>query len=437
MTTQRKKIAFHTLGCKLNFSETSTISRQFGDDDYEHVSFDAEADIYVINSCTVTGNAEKRCKGLIRQAMRKNPDAFVVVAGCYSQIKPQELMEIPGVGLVLGTADKFNLFEHIKNLERLPESNQAGKDPSLGEHVSEPDIFVPSWSADDRTRTFFKIQDGCDYFCTYCTIPLARGRSRSDTIQGTLKTAQKIASSGIREMVLSGVNIGDFGRHHKESFYDLLKGLVSIPGIDRIRISSVEPDLLHKNIIELVADTPKLMPHFHIPLQSGSDRVLKDMGRKYDTALFADRVAYIRALMPHACIAADLIVGFPTETAALFEESRSFIHDHDISYVHVFTYSERDNTRAYKSAVSVPPRERTLRSAIMHSLSDEKKKYFYLSNKGRQETVLWEQQSHQDSMHGFTENYIKVKTHYRQELVNTLSPVVLNKLDDDGVYMIS
>ncbi len=430
----KKKIAFHTLGCKLNFSETSTISRQFSDEDFERVGFDDPADVYVINSCSVTSHAEKRCKSLIRQVMRKNPEACVAVIGCYSQINPEALKAIPGVGLVLGSAEKFNLFEHIK---RLSAENALEPAPNIIQSIHETDAFVPSWSADDRTRTFFKIQDGCDYFCTYCTIPMARGRSRSDSIQNTLQTAAKIARSGTREIVLSGVNIGDFGRQHNETLYDLLKQLILIDGLERIRISSVEPDLLHNNIIDLVADTPRLMPHFHIPLQSGSDAVLKDMGRRYSTSLFSARVEQIREKMPMACIAVDLIVGFPTETKSLFEESMAYIRDTNLSYVHVFTYSERDNTRANTLRSTVNPGERHRRSQLMHQLSAEKKNSFYLSNKGSRATVLWENESNKGFMYGFTENYIKAKRPFDPAMVNKLGDVELNIIDDEEVYLIA
>lgn len=428
---EKKKIAFHTLGCKLNFSETSSISRQFGGEEYEQVSFSEPADIYVINSCTVTKHAEKTCKALIRKAMKTNSNAHVAVIGCYSQINPDELKSIEGVDMVLGNADKFNLFEHIKGLEK---SRQA--EGPVDVKVHEPETFVPSWSSDDRTRSFFKIQDGCDYFCSYCTIPLARGHSRSNSIAATLETARAIAGTNMKEVVLSGVNIGDFGKLHNETFYDFLKELVKVEGIDRIRISSVEPDLLHDEIIELVAAEPKLMPHFHIPLQSGSDAVLKAMGRHYNTALFASRVGKIRALMPHACIAADLIVGFPAETDALFEESLRFVENTAVSYVHVFTYSERENTRALKIEESIPTAIRHQRSQRMQQLSDQKKQAFYLNNKGYQARVLWEKDNTKGYMHGFTDNYIKVKTAYNSGLVNEIQEVILNHMDFDGVYLI-
>ncbi len=428
---ERKTIAFHTLGCKLNFSETSSISRKFPGGEFKQVGFGEKADIYVINSCSVTKNAEKRCKALIRQAMKRNPKAHVAVIGCFSQINPEELKAIPGVDIVLGNADKFNLFEHLKNLET------GGKqiNPDLFPE-ERPEGFFPSYSMDDRTRSFFKIQDGCDYFCAYCTIPLARGRSRSDTIAGTLKTAREIARTSMKEIVLSGVNIGDFGKIHGETFYGFLKELVKIKGLERIRISSVEPDLLEDRIIELVAAEPKLMPHFHIPLQAGSDEVLKAMGRKYNISDFYKRVEKIRSLLPHACIAADLIVGFPSETNSLFEESLNFVKNTEVSYIHVFTYSERENTRAGKFPGQMPVAERNHRSRQMQELSAQKKKAFYYKNKDLETTVLWEKENQQGMMNGFTENYIKTKTPFQEDLVNEIVPVKLNIQDADGVYII-
>ncbi len=425
-----KRIAFQTLGCKLNFSETSTLSRKFGDEGFEQVEFSAPADIYVINSCSVTRNAEKRCKELIKKAMKKNPEAHVAVIGCFSQINPEEIRAIPGVDIVLGNADKFNLFEHIKQLQG------KGELQSQDIAVEEPEVFVPGFSMDDRTRSFFKIQDGCDYFCAYCTIPLARGRSRSNNIAATIETATEIARTNIKEVVLSGVNIGDFGKDHGEDFSGFLHELIKVKGLERIRISSIEPDLLTDEIIELVAASDILMPHFHIPLQAGSDEVLKAMGRRYNTARFASRVELIKKLMPHACIAADLIVGFPAETDALFQQSYDFVRKTDISYVHVFTYSERDNTRAVKYDTQVPVKERNQRSRKMQQLSAHKKDVFYRSNHGLESEVLWEKDNTKGFMHGFTANYIKVKAPFNAEKVNTIEKVLLNFLDEDGVYKI-
>jgi threonylcarbamoyladenosine tRNA methylthiotransferase MtaB len=427
-----KKIAFQTLGCKLNFSETSTLSRQFGDKGFEQVDFADVADIYVINSCSVTRNAEKRCKELIRKSLKKNPDAQIAVIGCFSQINPEEISAIPGVDIVLGNADKFNLFEHIRNLEAKAGDGTHHVDVA----VDEPEDFVPGFSADDRTRSFFKIQDGCDYFCSYCTIPLARGRSRSNSIAQTIATATQIVQTQIKEVVLSGVNIGDFGKEHGETFHGFLQELVKVDGLERIRISSIEPDLLSDDIIDLVASQLILMPHFHIPLQAGSDTILRQMGRRYDTTLFASRVKKIKQLMPHACIAADLIVGFPTETDELFEESFQFISACDISYIHVFTYSERDNTRAISFDTSVPVKTRAERSRRMQQLSTLKKNQFYKNCKGMQSNVLWEKDNVKGWMFGFSENYIKVKTPYDAGRVNTIESVVLNLLDADGVYKV-
>ncbi len=429
---QRKKtIAFNTLGCKLNFSETDSISRNFANGDYTIVPFTESADIYVINSCTVTKNAEKRCRELIRKAARTNPEAHVAVIGCYSEIKSQELAAIPGVSLVLGNNEKYALHEHLEKLNQ-----DAVIAEPLTDRGKAPPSFTPAYSLDGRTRSFFKIQDGCDYKCAYCTIPLARGNSRSNSIAKTLEVAREIAQSDIKEVVLTGVNIGDFGKPHGETFHDLLKELVKTDGIDRIRLSSVEPDLLTDDIIRLVAGEEKLMPHFHIPLQSGSDTILKKMGRRYDTRLFADRVNFIRKHIPHACIAADLIVGYPDETAALFEESLHFIAGIDVSYLHVFTYSERDNTRAVRSLATVHPKERKQRSQQMQALSAEKKKAFLASNKGLQTKVLWEKDETGGFMHGFTENYIKVKTSFDINKANTIEHVVLNKQDEKGVYSV-
>ncbi len=428
---QKKRIAFNTLGCKLNFSETDAISRQFGTGSYAIVPFKESADIYVINSCTVTKNAEKRCKTLIRQAMKNNPEAHVAVIGCYSQINPEELMNVPGVSMVLGNSEKFNLFDHLQEAGQ-NRSDKDAKQPA-GENL---DTFVPSFSTGGRTRSFFKIQDGCDYKCAYCTIPLARGKSRSNTIAETIKTARNIADTGMKEVVLTGVNIGDFGKLHGESFANLLRELVRINGIERIRMSSVEPDLLTDEIIQLVADDEKLMPHFHIPLQSGSDTVLKEMGRRYTKNVFSNRIKKIRELVPHACIAADLIVGYPGETEAEFNESYQFIKKQDISYIHVFTYSKRANTRALQSGQMVHPSERKRRSKQMQLLSAEKKKQFLLSNRGLETNVLWERDAHDGFMFGFTENYIKVKTVYDAARVNTTQAVRLNKLDAHNVYLI-
>lgn len=429
---QRKKtIAFNTLGCKLNFSETDAISRDFANGQYSIVPFNSAADIYVINSCTVTKNAEKRCRELIRKATKNNPEAQVAVIGCYSEVSSKQIASIPGVSLVLGNNEKYALHKHLEKLDQ----NALMAEPLQDAEDTAPS-FMPAYSLDGRTRSFFKIQDGCDYKCAYCTIPLARGNSRSNSIAKTLEVAREIAKSKIREVVLTGVNIGDFGKPNGETFYGLLQELVRTDGLDRIRLSSIEPDLLTDDIIRLVADESKLMPHFHIPLQSGSDTVLKKMGRRYDTKLFADRINFIRKHIPHACIAADLIVGYPDETAELFEESMHFITDMDVSYLHVFTYSERENTRAVKSLSTVHPKERKQRSKLMQALSSEKKKAFLASNKSVKTKVLWEKDQAGGFMYGFTENYIRVKSKFDINKANTIELVVLNKQDNTGVYFI-
>lgn len=426
-----KTIAFHTLGCKLNFSETADISRRFTDGLFREVGFHEVADIYVINSCTVTKNAEKRCKELIRKAMKINPEAHVAVIGCYSQISPDELAAIPGVSLVLGNTEKYLLKDHLTNLGQSPVESQIA---DIRE--SSPEVFVPTFSGEERTRSFFKIQDGCDYKCAYCTIPKARGKSRSNTIEATLKTAAEIAGANIREMVLTGVNIGDFGKPHGETFYQLLKELAAMKKPERIRLSSVEPDLLTDPIIELVAGEERLMPHFHIPLQSGSDTILRAMGRRYNTGIFAGRVKKIRKHMPHACIAADLIVGYPGETDELFRESFDFLSKIDVSYIHVFSYSERAHTKAAEMTGKVDPAVRKQRSKELHALSARKKNSFHEYNRGLQTKVLWEKNREGEYMLGFTENYIRVETLYDINKVNTIENVVLNITGKNGVYRV-
>ena len=424
----KKTLAFHTLGCKLNYSETSSISREMVARGYEIVNPKERADVYVINSCTVTKNAEKRCRELIRKAMRLNPEAHVIIVGCYAQIKPEELTSIPGVSMVLGNKEKFDLAGHLGMLASENTQASRGKDKL--------DTFIPGFSSDERTRSFFKIQDGCDYMCSYCTIPMARGRSRSNSIEETLKTARSVAGTDMKEVVLTGVNIGDFGKPHGESFVDLLRELVKLEGLDRIRLSSVEPDLLSDEIIELAASEPTLMPHFHIPLQSGSDTILKAMGRKYDTELFAERISKIRELLPHACIAADVIAGFPGETEALFRETYDFISMQDISYLHVFTYSERENTKASRIMEAVNPAVSKERSQKLQQLSREKKQGFIKACQGLKTKVLWEKEQQDTFMYGFTENYIRTKTPYNPEKTNTIEEVVLNTTDKKGVYII-
>ncbi len=426
--TKQKILAFHTLGCKLNYSETAAICSQMQAMGYAIAEFHEHADIYVINSCTVTSNAEKRCRELIRKAGRINPEARVIIMGCYSQIKPEELTSMPGVSMVLGNKEKFDLAWHLeKTVTAKPTANPG---------IEKPDTFIPTFSSGDRTRSFFKIQDGCDYLCAYCTIPRARGRSRSDTIRETIETARQIAGTTMKEVVLTGVNIGDFGKPYGESFFGLLEKLVRIEGLERIRLSSVEPDLLSDDIIQLVADEPRLMPHFHMPLQSGSNAILKAMGRKYDTDLFAGRVARIRKYLPHACIAADVITGFPGESDDLFRESLDFITGTDISCMHVFTYSERENTRASRMTGTIPANVSKQRSKELQALSQKKKQAFILLNQGRQEKVLWEKKTLYGYMYGFTENYIRVKTPYISRKTNTIEEVVLNITDKKRVYIV-
>jgi len=423
---EKKKIAFYTLGCKLNFSETSQISRQFDTNKFEIVDFKQIADIYVINTCIVTEKAEKKSRSAIRQAKKRNPDAIIAAVGCYSELKPEELSEAKETDVVLGTSSKFTLPEVLNNLN----SNQLTGyiDSNLNKK------FISSYSSGDRTRSFFKIQDGCDYFCSYCTVPFARGRSRSDTIENTLTKACEIASYGIKELILTGVNVGDYGRKNGENFIDLLKKLDQIEGIERIRISSIEPDLLTNDIIEFVASSKKFLPHFHIPLQSASDKILLSMKRKYDTPLFSEKIKLIKKYMPDCCIAIDLIVGFPGETKECFEESYRFIEASTISYLHVFTYSERENTLAAGMNETVPHIERTIRSKKMLALSEKKKNIFYAENSGKEKYVLFESDNDKGLMYGFTENYIKVKTAFNPSLINHIKKVKLGKIGSDGIF---
>lgn len=423
---QKKKIAFHTLGCKLNFSETSTISRQFGIDDFEVVDFDQPADVYVVHTCSVTATAENKCKASIRQAHRRNPGARVAVIGCAVQANPELFLRMEGVSWVLGNQDKFRLQEIIRESfsKTVPETTAL-------EEVSDINrtrTFIPSYSLNDRTRSFFKVQDGCDYFCTFCSIPYMRGRSRSESVENTMKVAREIASTQVKEIILTGVNIGDFGRRNDESFIELLKQLDQLEGIDRIRISSIEPELLTDDIIHMVASSGKLLPHFHIPLQSGSDRILEMMKRKYQRNVFADRVRLIRQQMPHACIAADVITGFPGETEEDFEDGLNFLNQLEITYLHVFTYSERPGTRALQMDQKVGDREKRRRSQLLHELSEQKKQAFYESQLGSTFQVLWESDQVNGYMHGWTENYIHCRTPYQPALVNVVTPASLTRV---------
>tara|TARA_Y100000815_G_scaffold275728_1_gene316528 strand:+ start:3707 stop:5053 length:1347 start_codon:yes stop_codon:yes gene_type:complete len=431
--TGSKKVAFYTLGCKLNFSETSTIARNFEQEGFERVEFDQDADIYVINTCSVTDNADKRFKTIVKQAQKANEDAFVAAVGCYAQLKPEELAAVDGVDLVLGATEKFKITDYLNDLSK----NDMGEVHSC--EIQEADFYVGSYSIGDRTRAFLKVQDGCDYKCTYCTIPLARGISRSDTLKNVLDNAKEISRQDIKEIVLTGVNIGDYGKgefgnkKHEHTFLDLCTELDKVEGIERLRISSIEPNLLKNETIDLVAQSRAFVPHFHIPLQSGSNEILGKMRRRYRRELYVDRVARIRKKMPDACIGVDVIVGFPGETDAHFIETYRFLSELDISYLHVFTYSERDNTPAAEMKDAVPLKVRKKRSKMLRGLSAKKRRAFYESQVGTSRTVLFEGENKQGYIHGFTENYVKVKTPWNPELVNTLHEVELTTIDEDGL----
>lgn len=428
----KKKVAFYTLGCKLNFSETSTIARDFQNEGFERVDFEEIADIYVINTCSVTDNADKQFKQIVKKAMKLNDKAFVAAVGCYAQLKPEELAAVDGVDLVLGATEKFKITDYINDLSK----NDMGEVHSC--EIEEADFYVGSYSIGDRTRAFLKVQDGCDYKCTYCTIPLARGISRSDALENVLKNAKEISQQGIKEIVLTGVNIGDYGKgefgnkKHEHTFLDLVKALDEVEGIERLRISSIEPNLLKNETIEFVSQSRTFVPHFHIPLQSGSNDILKKMKRRYMRELYTERVAKIREVMPHACIGVDVIVGFPGETDEHFLETYHFLNDLDISYLHVFTYSERDNTEAVDMDGVVPANVRSKRSKMLRGLSVKKRRAFYESQIGTNRTVLFESENKEGYIHGFTENYVKVKTPWNPELVNTLHEINLTKIDEDG-----
>lgn len=429
----RKKVAFYTLGCKLNFSETSTIARSFQDEGFDRVDFEDIADIYVINTCSVTENADKQFKQIVKKALKNNDKAFVAAVGCYAQLKPEELVAVDGVDLVLGATEKFKITDYINDLSK----NDMGEVHSC--EIEDADFYVGSYSIGDRTRAFLKVQDGCDYKCTYCTIPLARGISRSDTMDNVLKNAKEISEQGIKEIVLTGVNIGDYGKgefgnkKHEHTFYELVQALDEVAGIERLRISSIEPNLLKNETIDFVSKSRTFVPHFHIPLQSGSNTILKKMKRRYLRELYQDRVAKIREVMPHACIGVDVIVGFPGETDELFLETYNFLNEMDISYLHVFTYSERDNTEAVMMEGVVPMNVRSKRSKMLRGLSVKKRRAFYESQLGTNRTVLFEGENKEGYIHGFTENYVKVKTPWNPELVNTLHDIHLTKIDEDGM----
>ncbi len=428
---QYKKVAFYTLGCKLNFSETSTISRLFQDAGFAKVDFEDTPDIYVINTCSVTENADKKCKQLVKKALKINPNAFIAIIGCFAQLKPVEIGQIPGVDLVLGANEKFDILKYITESDKKEEAQISFK------NIKETKEFIPSFSIGDRTRSFLKIQDGCDYFCSFCTIPLARGKSRNASIASTLIEAEKIAKTDIKEVVLTGVNIGDFGQGGEENFYQLVQKLDEITGIDRFRISSIEPNLLSNEIIDFcLSKAERFVPHFHIPLQVGNDRILKAMRRKYERSLYAERVAQIKSLRPDCCIGVDVIVGFPGETDEEFMDSMNFIKDLDVSYLHVFTYSERANTGAPKLGEFVPMEKRKERSKMLHILSDKKKRAFYEHNLGSERTVLFESEEENGVMHGFTENYVKVKIPFNENLINQFQKVRLTEIDRDGIVKV-
>lgn len=426
-----KKVALYTLGCKLNFSETSTIGRLFENAGYAKVDFEDCPDVFIINTCSVTENADKKCKQLVKRAKKINPDSFIAIVGCYAQLKPSEIAKIPGVNMVLGANEKFNVLEHI---ERESTSNNGIYIDN--QSIKKTNDFIPSHSLGDRTRSFLKIQDGCDYFCTFCTIPLARGISRSASIEKTLLEANKIAQTSVNEIVLTGVNIGDFGQGSEENFLSLVKEMDKIEGIERFRISSIEPNLLSNDIIEFcLRDSKHFAPHFHIPLQSGSDRLLVLMRRKYLRALYTKRVQKIKQLRPDACIGVDVIVGFPGETDEDFNETVAYLKDLDISYLHVFTYSERANTTAIKIGEVVPMEIRKLRSKELHQLSNRKKRNFYMENIDTSRRVLFEQEEDDGYMYGFTENYIKVKVPFDKALTNTFQMVKLVAIDSEGIML--
>ncbi len=423
-----KKIAFHTLGCKLNFSETSAIARQMQERGFTTVDFEEASDVYVINTCSVTDQADTKCRNIVRKAMKQNPNAYVVVVGCYAQLKPKEIASIKGVDLVLGAAEKFKLPEIITDLTK----NPCGQ--VLASEISNANFFVDAYSVGDRTRSFLKIQDGCDYKCSFCTIPLARGKSRSDTPENVLKNAKDLAAKGVKEIVLTGVNTGDYGKGIEGdfTFFDIVKQLDEVEGIERFRISSIEPNLLTDEIIEFVAQSKRFMPHFHIPLQSGSDKMLKLMQRRYKSDLYKSRVEKIKNVMPHACIGVDVIVGFPQETDDDFLDTYNFVNELDISYLHVFTYSERANTKAIEMEGVIPVPVRNQRNAMLRTLSEKKKRYFYQQFLGTTRLALMEQEQHGNVMHGFTDNYIKVSMPFDALHVNQLVNVHLQDFDDAG-----
>ena len=429
----RKKVAFYTLGCKLNFSETSTIARSFEHEEFDRVDFSQPADVYVINTCSVTENADKRFKTIVKQAQKSNSEAFIIAIGCYAQLQPNALAAIDGVDLVLGATEKFKITDYLNDLTK----KQLGAVHSCA--IEDADFYVGSYSFGDRTRAFLKVQDGCDYKCTYCTIPLARGISRSDTLQNVLNNAREITQKGIKEIVLTGVNIGDYGKgefgnkKHEHTFFELVQALSKVEGLERVRISSIEPNLLKNETIDFVAQSDNFVPHFHIPLQSGSNQLLKLMRRRYMKELYVDRVEHIKSKMPNACIGVDVIVGFPGETDDLFLETYEFLNALDVSYLHVFSYSERPNTVAAQMDHKVPKEVRTKRSKMLRGLSSKKRRAFYELQLGSVQTVLFEGENKEGYIHGFTPNYVKVKTPWNPNLVNTTHEVSLKQIDEDGL----
>jgi threonylcarbamoyladenosine tRNA methylthiotransferase MtaB len=433
--TRNPSVAFYTLGCKLNFSETSAIARQFEENGYQKKSFEDGADVYVINTCSVTDNADQKCGKLVRQALKKREDAKVVVIGCYAQLRPDEIAGMPGVDLVLGAREKFKVLDYINDLQEQPVTDKA---LVYASSIDEVDFYVDAYSYGDRTRTFLKVQDGCDYGCAFCTIPMARGNSRSDTVDNVVEQAENIAASEVREVVLTGVNIGDFGkgnsggRKKQEQFIDLIRALDDVEGIERYRISSIEPNLLTNEIIEFVAQSKRFVPHFHVPLQSGSNKMLKKMRRRYLRELYADRVDAIKTHMPDCCIGVDVIVGFPGETEEDFLATYNFLNELDVSYLHVFTYSERPGTAAAGMCDPVPNEVRKDRTRMLRGLSAKKRRYFYDQHIGSQRQVLMESENKDGWLHGFTENYVKVRFPYDAALINQTRQVTLQQIADDG-----
>jgi threonylcarbamoyladenosine tRNA methylthiotransferase MtaB len=423
---KQRTVAFHTLGCKLNFSESSTLSRQLEADGFIKKEFDDQADVYVINTCSVTDNADKECRQLVRRLQRKAPESLVVITGCYAQLKPKEIASIPGVDLVLGAAEKFNLTRHLKEFSKGDSTKISSCD------IAEVSGFSASFSLNDRTRSFLKVQDGCDYTCSFCTIPMARGKSRSDSIDNVLRNAEELAAKGVKEIVLTGVNLGDFGKGpdggkgYRENFYELVQALDGIAGIERFRISSIEPNLLTEEIIDFVSSSRKFMPHFHIPLQSGSNEVLALMRRRYRRELYAEKVERIRNLMPHCAIGVDVIVGFPGETEDQFKETFDFLHQLPVSYFHVFTYSEREGTRALEIRPVVPVGIRHERNKVLRNLSFMKMQDFTRQQEGETRKVLFEDHEKNGMMEGYTDNYIRIATPYRKEWANQVVDWTIN-----------